>query len=59
MKEKHRIPVGTLVELSTGIRLWIVKHTYNDDVAPRYSLGMDFNSEGCTHEYEESSLKII
>ena len=57
--KKHTIRVGALVELKTGVRLWVVKHTRDRDQFPLYSLGTNVGFEGCVHCYKESMLKQI
>ena len=40
-KIKYKIPVGTLVELETGERLYVIEHTVDDgDGTPIYMLGV-------------------
>lgn len=34
----HKIPVGALVELESGVRLFVIKHTYDCDGEPLYNL---------------------
>lgn len=36
--KKHSIPIGTLVELKDGVRLWVVAHTRDCDQTPLYEL---------------------
>ena len=35
---EHNIPVGTLVELEDGVRLWVVYHSRDCDGTPLYEL---------------------
>lgn len=65
-EKKHRVPIGALVELRNGARLFVVKHTRDCDQEPLYSLASDMNEEGdpiahmhWVHGYDDESLKII
>lgn len=63
----HAIPVGTLVELDSGERLYVVMHTRDCDQTPLYSLGMRDDLESgdplAQHRwqngYDEDGLEII
>jgi len=39
--EQHSIPVGTLVELDDGVRLFVVYHGRDCDMTPLYYLSAD------------------
>ena len=39
--KKHRYPIGTLVELEDGVRLWVVAQTRDCDETPMYELSPD------------------
>jgi uncharacterized protein (DUF2249 family) len=39
-EKQHKIPLGTLVELESGERLYVVAHNRDCDNTPLYSLGM-------------------
>lgn len=63
---RHNIPIGSLVEVETGERLFVIKHNRDCDQTPMYSLGMDheINREDGVfsklhHGYSEESLKVI
>jgi len=59
---KHSIPIGTLVEIETGVRLFILKHHRDCDGTPLYSIGIDEEdsfSNYIDHGYLESSFKVI
>ena len=65
----HTIPVGTLVELEDGVRLWVVYHGRDCDGTPLYFLSYDkddiikerenFRNSSWTSGYSEEGLKII
>jgi hypothetical protein len=65
----HKIPIGTLVELETGVRLFVVYHGRDCDQTPLYYLSHDqeditpkyknFRNESWTGGYPEDSLKLI
>jgi len=38
MAKQHSYPIGTLVELEDGVRLWIVYHARDCDGTPLYEL---------------------
>jgi hypothetical protein len=40
-EKTHAIPIGTLVELEDGVRLFVVKHNRDCDGTPLYCLGPD------------------
>lgn len=42
---EHSIPVGTLVELDGGERMFVVKHTRDCDQSPLYCLGVHGREE--------------
>lgn len=63
---QHNIPLGSLVELETGERLFVIKHNRDCDQTPMYSLGMnhEINREDSMfsklhHGYSEESLKVV
>lgn len=68
-EKRHAIPIGSLVELSTGARLFVVYHARDCDQAPLYSLADDmeprFSSESpyatahWSNGYGEEDLKVI
>lgn len=59
-EKQHRIPVGELVELNNGVRLFIVKHTRDCDQTPLYTLGIKLEDKySWTHGYAEELLKQI
>lgn len=65
----HNIPIGTLVELEDGVRLWVVSHNRDCDQTPLYSLCIDrnntvqvkpgFGNYGWDMGYAEESLKVV
>ena len=65
----HEIPVGTLVELENGARLFVVMHSRDCDSEPLYCLGPDpddteprykgFINPGWTGGYGEESLTVV
>ena len=67
--KKHAIPIGTLVELDDGVRLWVVHHGRDCDGTPLYDLCADKDDtikecEGFINRkwvggYSEDSLKVI
>ena len=56
--KKHTHPIGTLVELVNGCRLYIVKHTRDCDQTPMYSLGC-YKDRPLEHGYVDDSLTVI
>ena len=42
---KHKIPIGSLVELDTGVRLFVVHHSRDCDMTPLYSLCAEIESD--------------
>jgi len=40
----HKYPVGALVELNHGVRLWVVHHARDCDQSPLYCLSADPNN---------------
>ena len=68
---QHNIPIGSLVEVATGERLTVVKHTRDCDKTPLYTLGLKnhFKDYENLEEYQqwaplyrgysEESLKVI
>ena len=41
LEKTHELPVGSLVELNSGSRLFVVKQTRDCDGSPLYSLSID------------------
>lgn len=41
LEKTHNIPIGTLVEMNNGVRLFVAKHTRDCDETPLYSLGFN------------------
>jgi len=66
---QHSIPIGTLVELKDGVRLWVVAHNRDCDSTPLYALCADkedtvarvpgFANPHWHHGYPESALKVV
>ena len=66
---EHKIPIGSLVELEEGVRLFIVKHTRDCDGTPLYVLApyMGAVEENVRNQYinkmvygyPESSLRTL
>lgn len=66
---KHNIPVGTLVEMDDGCRLWVVWHGHDCDGTPLYCLCSD-RDDNVMHDpkrynykwdsgYPEESLTVV
>jgi hypothetical protein len=67
----HTIPIGSLVELESGIRLFVVHHSRDCDETPLYMMAMKpdesvfesedkrFRSRMVTGGYGEESLTVI
>ena len=59
----HKIPINAIVELKSGARAFVVKHTRDCDQTPLYSLAIDSDPEqhkfSMCHGYGEESLKQI
>lgn len=68
-EKKHQIPIGTLVELDDGVRMWVVAHTRDCDNTPLYNLSpvkddieverVGFRNSSWHGGYSEDSLKPI
>jgi hypothetical protein len=60
----HAIPLGTLIELEDGERMFIKMHTRDCDQTPLYSIGLkdDVVEHGLLckwhHGYAEENLKV-
>ena len=69
LTKNHNIPVGSLVELDTGARLFVVYHSRDCDGTPLYNLCLDkenveydgsgFFNRKWHNGYSEDSLKIV
>jgi len=69
MAKEHSYPIGTLVELEDGVRLWVVFHTRDCDGTPLYELSIKkndtkeenpgFRNHSWSGGYPEESLKPI
>ena len=59
--KKHKYPIGTLVELNHGARLWVVHHARDCDQTPLYCLSADPNDTEVEREgfYNASWVKGI
>ena len=65
----HTIPVGSLVELESGVRLFVIHHGRDCDMEPLYYLSPDrddttekrkgFRNDGWTGGYCEDSLTVV
>jgi hypothetical protein len=65
----HKIPLGSLVELRSGVRLFVVNHNRDCDETPLYYLSHDkddiipksknFRNESWIGGYDEESLTLI
>lgn len=59
----HTIPIGTLVEMESGARAFVVRHTRDCDQTPLYSLAINPDPErhkfSMCHGYAEESLKQL
>lgn len=61
LARKHRIPIGSLVELDNGCRLFVVKHERDCDGAPLYTLAPDKPAQLYEYlrGYSEELLKVV
>jgi hypothetical protein len=69
LAKTHGIPVGTLVELRQGARLFVVHHHRDCDGTPLYAMSHDrddtvkhderFHNSNWVHGYPEGSLKVV
>lgn len=69
LAKTHRIPVGTLVELRSGVRLFVVFHHRDCDGTPLYAMSHDrddtiqrnpsFHNPKWVHGYTEQYLKVV
>lgn len=67
--KSHEIPIGTLVELKNGARLFVVHHDRDCDETPLYYLSADsgdtqqvdplFRNPGWTSGYSADSLRVV
>ena len=60
----HNIPIGSLVELANGVRVFVIKHTRDCAGTPLYSLAIapitpDDYEYSVIRSYPEESLKLI
>ena len=59
-EKTHAVPIGTLVELETGVRLFVVLHTRDCDQTPLYSLGVaESDNTWLDHGYDENSITVV
>ena len=70
-RQQHTIPIGTLVELQTGVRLFVVCHKHDCDWehTPLYYLSADasdtivdtpgFRNRGWSGGYSEKHLTVV
>lgn len=60
-EKSHKIPINTLVELESGARAFVVRHTRDCDQTPLYSLAINPDPEqhkfSMCRGYREASLK--
>ena len=54
-ERKHLIPIGTLVEMDDGMRLYIVRHDRDCDMTPLYALGTA-DGKALLYGYSEDGL---
>lgn len=67
--KQHTVPIGALVELESGARLFVVRHTRDCDQTPLYNLSHDaedtvqedsrFCNRSWTGGYSEDSFEVI
>ena len=67
--KQHNIPIGALVELPTGARLFVVHHGRDCDMTPLYYMSYDrtdtegrvsrFRNPSWTGGYSEDALTVI
>ncbi len=56
----HTFPIGVLVEIYSGVRAFVVKHTRDCDQMPLYSLGFDPDDQYTwSHGYDEEGMRQI
>ncbi len=55
---KHKLPLGSLVELYTGARLLVTRRTRDCDGTPLYSLGSRVGNTLC-RGYSEGDLTLV
>ena len=68
-EKNHAIPIGTLVQIETGVRLFVVYHGRDCDQTPLYYLSHDrediiqedpcFKNQSWIGGYPEESLAIV
>ena len=71
LAKKHNIPLGSLVELEDGARLWVVNRSRDCDGTPHYDLAVNpleplyddvdqfFYSARIYHGFLEESLFVV
>jgi hypothetical protein len=67
--KEHNIPVGTLVELESGVRLFVVSRYRDCDGTPLYAMAADpkdttveregFSNRKWINGYPEDSLEVV
>jgi hypothetical protein len=65
----HAIPIGTLVEMKRGVRLFVVHHHRDCDGTPLYAMSADpddtiqeddrFHNQKWVHGWPEEALKVV
>lgn len=69
MLKRHNIPIGTLVELDSGVRVFVVSHGRDCDGTPLYYLAIDkedtkqqrkgFRNSSWSGGYPEDALSVV
>ena len=65
LSKKHKIPLGTLVEINIGepshkgVRLYVCAHNRDCDGSPLYTLGIPEEEYCKSRGYGEESLEVI
>jgi hypothetical protein len=57
--KQHLIELGSLVELESGVRLFVTRHTRDCDGAPLYTLSVDEDDLFHHYGYSDENLKLI
>ena len=58
LAREHKYPIGSLVELENGERLFVMAYTRDCDGSPLYNLGFRWNKETLSRNHGEEHIKF-
>jgi len=58
LAREHKYPIGSLVELENGERLFVMAYTRDCDGNPLYNLGFRWNKETLSRNHGEEHIKF-